>query len=258
MAEAPLVGVIMGSDSDLPCMAAACEKLKQFGVRPSERAFSNEALLNRVWWAAAREVKLTPHRRTVAVAGAVRGGHRLRPPHARQAGLVLARRPRARAAVHHRRRRWRRAPARHGRGDDPAARDRRAGQDVRAERALHMSSGAARACQADVASRAARGACAQGVDSLYSIVQMPRGVPVATVAIGNAENAGLLAVRPRDATCQSACSPLHPLAADLRLSACGVCACLWRAWVCCASSGAHARCYSTGAQRKDGCLSGGG
>jgi phosphoribosylaminoimidazole carboxylase len=34
-----------------------------------------------------------------------------------------------------------------------------------------------------------------GVDSLYSIVQMPRGVPVATVAIGNAMNAGLLAVR---------------------------------------------------------------
>jgi phosphoribosylaminoimidazole carboxylase len=34
-----------------------------------------------------------------------------------------------------------------------------------------------------------------GVDSLYSIVQMPKGVPVATVAIGNAANAGLLAVR---------------------------------------------------------------
>lgn len=34
-----------------------------------------------------------------------------------------------------------------------------------------------------------------GVDSLYSIVQMPRGIPVATVAIGNAMNAGLLAVR---------------------------------------------------------------
>ena len=34
-----------------------------------------------------------------------------------------------------------------------------------------------------------------GVDSLYSIVQMPKGVPVATVAIGNATNAGLLAVR---------------------------------------------------------------
>ena len=34
-----------------------------------------------------------------------------------------------------------------------------------------------------------------GNDSLLSIVQMPRGVPVATVAIGNAANAGLLAVR---------------------------------------------------------------
>jgi 5-(carboxyamino)imidazole ribonucleotide mutase len=34
-----------------------------------------------------------------------------------------------------------------------------------------------------------------GMDSLLSIVQMPTGVPVATVAIGNARNAGLLAVR---------------------------------------------------------------
>ncbi len=34
-----------------------------------------------------------------------------------------------------------------------------------------------------------------GVDSLYSIVQMPSGVPVATVAIGNSRNAGLLALR---------------------------------------------------------------
>ena len=35
----------------------------------------------------------------------------------------------------------------------------------------------------------------QGLDALLSIVQMPRGVPVATVAIGNAANAGLLAVQ---------------------------------------------------------------
>lgn len=35
----------------------------------------------------------------------------------------------------------------------------------------------------------------QGLDSLYSIVQMPVGIPVATVAIGNAQNAGLLAVQ---------------------------------------------------------------
>ena len=34
-----------------------------------------------------------------------------------------------------------------------------------------------------------------GMDSLLSIVQMPSGVPVATVAVGNGRNAGLLAVR---------------------------------------------------------------
>lgn len=35
----------------------------------------------------------------------------------------------------------------------------------------------------------------KGIDSLLSIVQMPGGVPVATVAIGNSKNAGLLAVQ---------------------------------------------------------------
>jgi 5-(carboxyamino)imidazole ribonucleotide mutase len=35
----------------------------------------------------------------------------------------------------------------------------------------------------------------QGQDALYSIVQMPKGVPVATVAIGNSFNAGLLAAQ---------------------------------------------------------------
>src|SRR5437868_14841036 len=39
-----------------------------------------------------------------------------------------------------------------------------------------------------------------GEDSLYSIVQMPGGVPVATVGIGNARNAGLLAIRILGAT----------------------------------------------------------
>ena len=34
-----------------------------------------------------------------------------------------------------------------------------------------------------------------GMDSLLSIVQMPGGIPVATVAIGNSKNAGLLALR---------------------------------------------------------------
>ena len=35
----------------------------------------------------------------------------------------------------------------------------------------------------------------EGMDSLLSIVQMPAGIPVATVGIGNAKNAGLLAAR---------------------------------------------------------------
>ncbi len=35
----------------------------------------------------------------------------------------------------------------------------------------------------------------QGVDALYSIVQMPKGIPVATVAIDNSTNAGLLALQ---------------------------------------------------------------
>ena len=57
-----------------------------------------------------------------------------------------------------------------------------------------------------------------GMDSLLSIVQMPAGVPVATVSIGGARNAGLLAVRilgaRRPATCgrgwppsRTACGP---------------------------------------------------
>ncbi|EAS35436.3 phosphoribosylaminoimidazole carboxylase, ATPase subunit [Coccidioides immitis RS] len=40
-----------------------------------------------------------------------------------------------------------------------------------------------------------KGSALDGVDSLYSIVQMPRGVPVATVGINNSVNAALLAVR---------------------------------------------------------------
>ncbi|EEB90608.1 hypothetical protein MPER_11161, partial [Moniliophthora perniciosa FA553] len=40
-----------------------------------------------------------------------------------------------------------------------------------------------------------KGSSLDGVDSLHSIVQMPRGIPVATVAINNGMNAGLLAIR---------------------------------------------------------------
>jgi 5-(carboxyamino)imidazole ribonucleotide mutase len=57
-----------------------------------------------------------------------------------------------------------------------------------------------------------------GLDSLLSIVQMPAGVPVATVSIGGARNAGLLAVKilaTSDAALQTA---LETFAADLEAS----------------------------------------
>jgi 5-(carboxyamino)imidazole ribonucleotide mutase len=55
-----------------------------------------------------------------------------------------------------------------------------------------------------------------GLDSLLSIVQMPAGVPVATVAIGNARNAGLLAVRILAATDASLRDKMADFQAALR------------------------------------------
>ena len=54
-----------------------------------------------------------------------------------------------------------------------------------------------------------------GLDSLLSIVQMPAGVPVATVAIGNARNAGLLAVRILGATDAAYAARIEDYARDL-------------------------------------------
>jgi len=51
-----------------------------------------------------------------------------------------------------------------------------------------------------------------GEDSLLSIVQMPGGIPVATVAIGNAKNAGLLAVRILATSDESLAEKLHDYA----------------------------------------------
>lgn len=58
-----------------------------------------------------------------------------------------------------------------------------------------------------------------GLDSLLSIVQMPSGVPVATVAIGNARNAGLLAVRILAVGDADLTAALESFSADLRRSA---------------------------------------
>ena len=55
-----------------------------------------------------------------------------------------------------------------------------------------------------------------GMDSLLSIVQMPAGVPVATVAVGNARNAGLLAVRILAAADESLQARMLAFQEDLR------------------------------------------
>jgi 5-(carboxyamino)imidazole ribonucleotide mutase len=54
-----------------------------------------------------------------------------------------------------------------------------------------------------------------GLDSLLSIVQMPGGIPVATVSIGGAKNAGLLAVRILATSDEQLASALEKYAADL-------------------------------------------
>jgi 5-(carboxyamino)imidazole ribonucleotide mutase len=55
-----------------------------------------------------------------------------------------------------------------------------------------------------------------GMDSLLSIVQMPAGVPVATVSIGGARNAGLLAVRILAASDEALQQRMHRFQEDLR------------------------------------------
>ncbi|MGO1539122.1 MAG: 5-(carboxyamino)imidazole ribonucleotide mutase [Leucobacter sp.] len=54
-----------------------------------------------------------------------------------------------------------------------------------------------------------------GLDSLLSIVQMPGGIPVATVSIGGAKNAGLLAARILGASDPSIAAQLDNYAAEL-------------------------------------------
>jgi len=127
---APLVGVIMGSDSDLPCMAECCDALREFGV---------------------------PYECTVVSA------------HRTPDRLVQY----ARSAA--------------GRGLQCIV--------AGAGGAAHLPGMVAAMTPLPVIGVPVKTSALSGVDSLYSIVQMPKGVPVATVAIGNAKNAGLLAVR---------------------------------------------------------------
>ncbi|HEY9620843.1 MAG TPA: 5-(carboxyamino)imidazole ribonucleotide mutase [Crinalium sp.] len=126
----PLVGIIMGSDSDLPTMQGAIAICEQFNI-PCEVAIVSahrtpERMVDYAQQAHIRGLK-------VVIAGAGGAAH--------LPGMVAALTPLPVIGVP--------VPSRH----------------------------------------------LQGVDSLYSIVQMPAGIPVATVAIGNAQNAGLLAVQ---------------------------------------------------------------
>ncbi|CAJ1899888.1 unnamed protein product [Cylindrotheca closterium] len=130
LASSPLVGVIMGSQSDLPTMNAAIDMLKKFKVPYEVDIVSAhrtpDKLMSYSRGAADRGIR-------VIIAGAGGAAH--------LPGMVAAMTP------------------------------------------------------LPVVGVPVKTSTLSGVDSLYSIVQMPRGVPVATVAIGNAMNAGLLAIR---------------------------------------------------------------
>jgi len=126
----PRVGVIMGSDSDLPTMQGAIDVLVEFGVEYEARVVSAhrtpDEMLEYARGAADRGLE-------VIVAGAGGAAH--------LPGMTASMTPLPVIGV-------------------PVALQQ-----------------------------------LEGLDSLLSIVQMPAGIPVATVAIGNARNAGLLAVR---------------------------------------------------------------
>ncbi|MBD2461791.1 5-(carboxyamino)imidazole ribonucleotide mutase [Oscillatoria sp. FACHB-1407] len=128
--ETPAVGIIMGSDSDLPTMQGAIAICEQFQVPHEVAIVSAHRTPDRMV-----EYAKQAHERGLKVIIAGAGGAAHLP------GMVAALTPLPVIGVP--------VPSRH----------------------------------------------LQGVDSLYSIVQMPAGIPVATVAIGNAQNAGLLAVQ---------------------------------------------------------------
>ncbi|KAH6557107.1 hypothetical protein KP509_1Z134200 [Ceratopteris richardii] len=126
----PHVGIIMGSDSDLPVMKAAAELLENFGVIHEVSIVSAHRTPERMF-----EYAHNAHLRGVRVIIAGAGGAAHLP------GMVAAMTP------------------------------------------------------LPVIGVPVRGSSLDGLDSLLSIVQMPKGVPVATVAINNSMNAGLLSVR---------------------------------------------------------------
>lgn len=126
----PLVGIVMGSDSDLPTMQPAVEVCAEFGVAYEIRVVSAHRTP-----ADMAEYGTTAHTRGLKVIIAGAGG------------------------------------------------------------AAHLPGMLAAYTPLPVIGVPVQSKSLQGLDSLLSIVQMPPGVPVATVAIGGGRNAGLLAVQ---------------------------------------------------------------
>ncbi|XP_068341318.1 phosphoribosylaminoimidazole carboxylase, chloroplastic-like isoform X1 [Pyrus communis] len=126
----PRVGIVMGSDSDLPVMKDAAKILNTFGVPNEVRIVSAHRTPELMY-----SYALSARERGIQVIIAGAGG------------------------------------------------------------AAHLPGMVAALTPLPVIGVPVRASTLDGIDSLLSIVQMPRGVPVATVAVNNATNAGLLAVR---------------------------------------------------------------
>ena len=126
----PLVGIIMGSDSDLPVMEDAAKILKEFGVEYELKIVSAHRTPSLM-----SEYATNAHKRGIKVIIAGAGG------------------------------------------------------------AAHLPGMTAAYSPLPVIGVPVKLKSLDGLDSLLSIVQMPGGVPVATVAINQAKNAGLLAVQ---------------------------------------------------------------
>jgi 5-(carboxyamino)imidazole ribonucleotide mutase len=129
-AEKPVVGILMGSDSDWPTMKQAADVLAGFGIPSEARVISAHR---------------TPHDLEAYANDAIQRGLR----------VIIA-----------------------GAGG-----------------AAHLPGVTAAFTILPVIGVPIEGKTLNGLDSLLSIVQMPPGVPVATVGVGAARNAGLLAVQ---------------------------------------------------------------
>jgi len=130
MSELPQVGVIMGSDSDMPVMKEAVTILEEFGVPHEVRIVSAHRTPNWLY-----EYASTAEERGLRIIIAGAGG------------------------------------------------------------AAHLPGMAAAMTTVPIIGVPVKSSSLNGLDSLLSIVQMPGGIPVATVAINQAKNAGLLAVQ---------------------------------------------------------------